>query len=72
MVKLYFSEPFYCDIFLVAVYLIFQYCTKAGSYYDELKCSVARNASMMKICDDEDTPEYEKCGYLFSQAGNES
>jgi len=41
---------------------IAKYCTQTGEHYDELKCGTARNASMMKTCD-------EKCGYLFAKAG---
>jgi len=49
---------------------IAKYCTQSGQYYDALKCGAARNASMMKTdCDDGDTVEYEKCGYLFARAG---
>lgn len=48
---------------------IAKYCTQKGDYYDAYKCGTARNASMMKSCDDGETLEYEKCGYLFAQAG---
>ncbi|XP_063682867.1 sodium-dependent phosphate transport protein 2B-like isoform X2 [Bolinopsis microptera] len=41
---------------------IAKYCTQTGDHYNISKCGGARNASMMKACDD-------KCGYLFAQAG---
>ena len=50
-------------------HLAFQYCT-AGEHFNATLCSEARNATMMKSCDDGATTDViERCEYIFDQMG---